>query len=85
MTEKKNSFQEKITQISAVAARPGVGESGARLFDAAGRDVTGGFDERIVGVPLQALRDTPAVIATALVTDAALARRLLELAALSSS
>lgn len=85
--------------------RGAVGESGARLFDAAGRDVTGGFDERVVGVPLQALRDTPVVIATAygarraeaalaavrggfvttLVTDAALARRLLELAAPSSS
>ncbi|SEE80993.1 sugar-binding transcriptional regulator [Jiangella alba] len=85
--------------------RGAVGESGARLFDADGRDVTGGFDERIVGVPLQALRDTPVVIATAygarraeaalaavrggfvttLVTDAALARRLLELAAPSSS
>ncbi|SDU71440.1 sugar-binding transcriptional regulator [Jiangella alkaliphila] len=86
-------------------ARGAVGESGARLFDGQGRDVTGDFDERVVGVTLQELRDTPVVIATAygarraeaalaavrggfvttLVTDAALARRVLELAGPSSS
>ncbi|TDD66449.1 transcriptional regulator [Jiangella aurantiaca] len=85
-------------------ARGAVGESGGRLFDARGRDVTGDFDERVVGVTLQELRDTPVVIAiaygarraeaalaavrggfvTTLVTDAALARRVLELAASSS-
>lgn len=86
-------------------ARGAVGESGARLFDAAGRDVTGDFDERVVGVTLQELRDTPVVIATAygarraeaalaavrggfvttLVADAALARRVVEIAAPSSA
>lgn len=46
-------------------ARGAVGESGGRLFDAAGRDVTGGFDDRVVGVTLEQLRATPEVIATA--------------------
>ncbi|TDD99015.1 sugar-binding transcriptional regulator [Jiangella asiatica] len=82
-------------------ARGAVGESSGRLFDAAGGDVTGGFDDRVVGVRLDRLRATPEVIATAygvrraeaalaavrggfvttLVVDAALARRLLALAA----
>ncbi len=46
-------------------AHGAVGEAGGRLFDAQGQDVTGGFDERVVGVTLDQLRRTPAVIVTA--------------------
>ncbi|WP_205741021.1 sugar-binding transcriptional regulator [Haloactinopolyspora alba] len=42
-----------------------VGECSGRLFDAEGNDVTGGFDDRVVGVTLDQLRATPEVMVTA--------------------
>lgn len=46
-------------------AHGAVGESSGRLFDADGRDVTGGFDDRVVGVTLDRLRAVPEVVVTA--------------------
>lgn len=49
----------------AAVARGAIGESSGRLFDTTGQDVTGGFDDRVVGVTLNQLRATPEVVATA--------------------
>lgn len=48
-----------------VRRRGAVGEASGRPFDADGNDVTGGFDDCVVGVTLDQLRRTPEVIATA--------------------
>ncbi|NEE04279.1 sugar-binding transcriptional regulator [Phytoactinopolyspora halotolerans] len=49
---------------TAGTAQGAVGECSGRLFDADGRDVAGGFDDRVVGVTLDQLRAAPEVIAT---------------------
>jgi DNA-binding transcriptional regulator LsrR (DeoR family) len=59
------------TERDAALAKGAVGECSARLFDAAGRDVTGGFDDRVVGVTLDQLRAAPEVVATAYGADRA--------------
>lgn len=58
---------DAVSAVERAEARAhgAVGESSGRLFDADGKDVTAGFDDRVVGVPLDLLRRTPEVVVTA--------------------
>ncbi|WP_158542900.1 sugar-binding transcriptional regulator [Phytoactinopolyspora halophila] len=51
------------SEREAGLAHGALGECSGRLFDAEGRDVAGGFDDRVVGVTLDRLRATPEVVA----------------------
>ena len=50
-------------------AKGAVGEVAGRLFDAQGREMTGGYEDEIVGVDLAALRQIPRRVAVAWGTD----------------
>ena len=58
-----NAFTDQ--ELQDVKRRGAVGDVGLRFFDSAGRPVHGPLDERVIGVTLEELKQTPRVIGVA--------------------